>query len=240
MRATTATVTAGHIVLDVSEYSEGTPVKVFILPERSPEEQIDELAYMLLGTGADIDQAESTINTVRSLARDSPDMKTLLKLGSVSGGRVTIQVPDIAEGTPLIIVLTDDLPIQLSPDEIEELERRSDENQANPEGQIDAEEFLRKLGVELNQPRVRFTAAQLFRRFSRITRDPKVLDGKPCIRGLPISVGMIVGPLREGADPSELLKQYPSLQPEDIEEALEYGRAGNYVDGEGIEEFPPC
>jgi uncharacterized protein (DUF433 family) len=239
MRAMTAKVTDGHIVLDVPEYSEGTPVKAFVLPARLPEEQFDELAYMLLGIEADIDQVESTINTVRSLARESPDMKTLLKLGRVSEGRVTIQIPDIPEGTHLIIVLTDDLPIQLSPEEIEELERLSDENDANPQGQMDAEEFLRELGVELNQPRVRFTAAQLFRRFSRITRDPEVLDGKPCIRGMPVSVGMIVGPLRE-ADPSELLKQYPGLEPEDIEEALEYARAGNYVDGEGIEEFPPC
>ncbi len=58
--------------------------------------------------------------------------------------------------------------------------------------------------------------------FPRITRNPKVMGGKPCIRGMRITVGMIVGQLGGGATIDELLDDFPLLQLEDILEAMSY------------------
>ena len=54
----------------------------------------------------------------------------------------------------------------------------------------------------------------------RITQDPKVLGGKPCIRGLRVSVGTIVGLLASGHTNEEILKEYQYLEREDIQAAL--------------------
>jgi uncharacterized protein (DUF433 family) len=56
----------------------------------------------------------------------------------------------------------------------------------------------------------------------RITVDPQVMGGKPCIRGMRVSVGMIVGMLAEGHSSEEILKLYPYLEAEDISQALSY------------------
>ena len=58
--------------------------------------------------------------------------------------------------------------------------------------------------------------------FDRITMDPQVMGGKPCIRGLRLTVGTIVGLLAEGHSSEELLKLYPYLEAEDIPQALAY------------------
>jgi uncharacterized protein (DUF433 family) len=58
--------------------------------------------------------------------------------------------------------------------------------------------------------------------FERITRDPAVMGGKPCIRGLRVTVGMIVGQISAGRTVDELLADYPYLEREDIAEALRY------------------
>ena len=58
--------------------------------------------------------------------------------------------------------------------------------------------------------------------FPRITRNPAVMAGKPCIRGMRVTVGMIVGEIAGGATVGELLQDFPYLQREDIEEALRY------------------
>ena len=58
--------------------------------------------------------------------------------------------------------------------------------------------------------------------FKRITQDPAVMGGKPCIRGLRVTVGMIVGQLSAGRTVDELLADYPYLEREDIAEALRY------------------
>jgi len=57
---------------------------------------------------------------------------------------------------------------------------------------------------------------------NRITFDPGVMGGKPCIRGMRITVGMIVGLLASGHEKEEILKLYPYLEPNDIDEALAY------------------
>lgn len=56
----------------------------------------------------------------------------------------------------------------------------------------------------------------------RITLDPALMGGKPCIRGFRVTVGTIVGLLAEGRTREEILKAYPYLEAEDIDQALAY------------------
>jgi len=58
--------------------------------------------------------------------------------------------------------------------------------------------------------------------FSRITHDPAVLGGKPCIRGLRISVSTIVGLVASGVSRERILAAYPLLEDPDVSEALAY------------------
>ena len=56
----------------------------------------------------------------------------------------------------------------------------------------------------------------------RITQDPLVMGGKPCIRGMRITVGTVVGLLAAGESREAILRAYPYLEAEDIEQALRY------------------
>jgi uncharacterized protein (DUF433 family) len=56
----------------------------------------------------------------------------------------------------------------------------------------------------------------------RITRDPAVMGGKPCIRGMRVTVATVVGLLAAGWTREEILREYPYLEAEDIAEALSY------------------
>jgi uncharacterized protein (DUF433 family) len=56
----------------------------------------------------------------------------------------------------------------------------------------------------------------------RITLDPEVMGGKPCIRGLRVTVGTVVGLVASGKSNQEILALYPYLEEEDIREALTY------------------
>jgi uncharacterized protein (DUF433 family) len=56
----------------------------------------------------------------------------------------------------------------------------------------------------------------------RITRNPEVMGGKPCIRGMRVTVGMILGLLAGGHGEEELLEAYPYLEAVDIRAALGY------------------
>ncbi len=56
----------------------------------------------------------------------------------------------------------------------------------------------------------------------RITQNPAVMGGKACIRGLRVTVGMIVGQLAAGQSVEALLTDYPYLEREDIAQALQY------------------
>jgi uncharacterized protein (DUF433 family) len=58
--------------------------------------------------------------------------------------------------------------------------------------------------------------------FARITLDPAVMGGKACIRGLRVTAGTVVGLLAAGRSREEILKAYPYLEAEDIDEALAY------------------
>jgi uncharacterized protein (DUF433 family) len=57
---------------------------------------------------------------------------------------------------------------------------------------------------------------------SRITRDPTVMGGKPCIRGMRVTVGTIMGLMASGQTATDILDAYPYLEEEDIREALAY------------------
>jgi len=59
----------------------------------------------------------------------------------------------------------------------------------------------------------------------RITQNPAVMGGKPCIRGLRVTVGMIVGQIGAGISIEKLLSDYPYLEREDILQALRYAAA---------------
>jgi uncharacterized protein (DUF433 family) len=61
-------------------------------------------------------------------------------------------------------------------------------------------------------------------RFTRIAVKPEQMGGMPCIRGLRIPVGTIVGLVAEGETTEEILKAYPDLEPEDIRQALACSR----------------
>ncbi len=58
--------------------------------------------------------------------------------------------------------------------------------------------------------------------FERITMDPTVMGGKPCIRGMRMTVGTIVGLVASGASFPEILELYPYLEEPDIRAALSY------------------
>jgi uncharacterized protein (DUF433 family) len=57
---------------------------------------------------------------------------------------------------------------------------------------------------------------------TRITVDPHVCTGKPCIRGLRFPVARLLGLLAAGETRDQILAAYPYLEPEDIDEALHY------------------
>jgi uncharacterized protein (DUF433 family) len=58
--------------------------------------------------------------------------------------------------------------------------------------------------------------------FDRITHDPRQMGGKPCIRGMRVTVGMIDGLLAAGRSRDEILKAYPYLEAADIDQSLAY------------------
>jgi uncharacterized protein (DUF433 family) len=60
------------------------------------------------------------------------------------------------------------------------------------------------------------------RDFDRITLNPAVMGGKACVRGLRVTVGMIVGQIAAGQTIDGLLADYPYLEREDIVQALRY------------------
>jgi uncharacterized protein (DUF433 family) len=69
--------------------------------------------------------------------------------------------------------------------------------------------------------------------FQRITVDPKICGGKPVIRGLRFPVSRLLGLLAAGETQESILKAYPYLEAEDIQEALNY--AAMLADEEVVE-----
>jgi uncharacterized protein (DUF433 family) len=58
--------------------------------------------------------------------------------------------------------------------------------------------------------------------FDRVTQEPGIMDGKACIRGMRVTVGMIVGQIGAGHSIEDLLTDYPYLVREDIMQAIRY------------------
>lgn len=58
--------------------------------------------------------------------------------------------------------------------------------------------------------------------FTRITSDPDVLGGLPCIRGLRVPVATVVGMVADGMTVEEIVADFPYLEPADVAEALRY------------------
>jgi len=56
----------------------------------------------------------------------------------------------------------------------------------------------------------------------RITFDPAVMGGKPCVRGLRVTVGTVVGLLAAGRTEEEILAEYPYLESGDVQACLAY------------------
>jgi uncharacterized protein (DUF433 family) len=61
-----------------------------------------------------------------------------------------------------------------------------------------------------------------FHELERITLNPMIMGGKPCIRGMRITVGTVVGLVASGASFEEILQLYPYLESEDIRAAVAY------------------
>ncbi|MEW6580040.1 MAG: DUF433 domain-containing protein [Chloroflexota bacterium] len=59
-------------------------------------------------------------------------------------------------------------------------------------------------------------------KYDRITFDRQVMGGQACIRGMRIPVSLIVNLVAHGQSPQEIIAEYPDLEPEDIQQALEY------------------
>jgi uncharacterized protein (DUF433 family) len=63
--------------------------------------------------------------------------------------------------------------------------------------------------------------------FNRITVSPNIMGGKLCIRGMRVTVGMVVNMVAAGQSTSEILSLYPYLEEEDIGQALAYAAIPN-------------
>ena len=61
-----------------------------------------------------------------------------------------------------------------------------------------------------------------FPEINRITMDPAIMGGKPCIRGMRVTAGMITGLIASGTSFQEVVELYPYLEEEDIRAALAY------------------
>lgn len=58
--------------------------------------------------------------------------------------------------------------------------------------------------------------------FPRITFDPQVMGGRACIRGLRVTVSLVLNLVADGMEPEEILDAYPYLERDDIQECLRY------------------
>lgn len=59
----------------------------------------------------------------------------------------------------------------------------------------------------------------------RITADPEIFGGKPIIRGMRISVELILSLLAQGEKPEDILADYPDLEPDDVRACVAYAHA---------------
>jgi len=72
--------------------------------------------------------------------------------------------------------------------------------------------------------------------FTRITINPQIMHGKPCIRGMRVPVHVILDLLAAGETPANILAHYPYLEADDIAEAIRYAA---WVTREDTVPLPP-
>lgn len=58
--------------------------------------------------------------------------------------------------------------------------------------------------------------------FDRITFDPHIMGGRACIRGMRITVSQVINVVANGMTVEEILKEYPTLEAQDVRQALQY------------------
>lgn len=78
------------------------------------------------------------------------------------------------------------------------------------------------ISVGCGRLRALLRRVRAMRTFPRVTHDPAVMGGRPCIRGMRVTVGMIVGHVAGGLTTEQILAEYPYLEAADIREALSY------------------
>ena len=61
--------------------------------------------------------------------------------------------------------------------------------------------------------------------FDRITFDPMVMGGRACIRGMRITVALVVNLVANGMSTEDIVREYPELEQDDIRQALQYASA---------------
>ncbi len=69
---------------------------------------------------------------------------------------------------------------------------------------------------------IKFFKVHAMSHYSRITQNPSIMGGKACIRGMRVTVSMILGQLASGKTAKDILVDYPYLEEEDITQALQY------------------
>ncbi len=94
----------------------------------------------------------------------------------------------------------------------------------NSENETPLMHFMVGSKLELTQKRQSVDTSSE-RDFPRITRIPGIMGGKPCIRGMRVTVGMITGQLSVGTSIDELLRHFTYLEKEDILQAIGYAGA---------------
>lgn len=78
------------------------------------------------------------------------------------------------------------------------------------------------LGPETSDAKSLRISKNMMLALDRITRDPQIMGGKPCIRGMRVTVGTLVGLVAAGRSPADILEAYPYLEQDDIRQALTY------------------
>ena len=61
--------------------------------------------------------------------------------------------------------------------------------------------------------------------FDRITFDPAVMGGRACIRGMRITVALVVNLVANGMSTEDIIREYPELEGEDVRQSLQYASA---------------
>jgi len=61
--------------------------------------------------------------------------------------------------------------------------------------------------------------------FDRVTFDPMLMGGRACIRGMRVTVSLVVNLVANGMSTADILREYPELEAEDVRQALQYASA---------------